>query len=90
MTSGGVLVVDQGEQKVLEGRVFVAALIGEGQGPVKRLFETARETRHRSALSVPGGRCMALRYFFSITHCSGCMCLRAKSMTRVTLVSATS
>jgi hypothetical protein len=29
-------------------------------------------------------------YFFSITHCSGCWCFRAKSITCVTLVSATS
>ena len=28
--------------------------------------------------------------FFSITHCSGCWCWRAKSMTCVTFVSATS
>jgi ATP-dependent Zn protease len=26
--------------------VFVVAFIGEGKSPVKRLFETARETRH--------------------------------------------
>src|SRR5262249_47506980 len=30
------------------------------------------------------------RHFFSITHWSGCWCLRAKSITCVTLVSATS
>ena len=30
------------------------------------------------------------RYFFSITHCNGCWCLRAKSITCVTLVSAIS
>jgi hypothetical protein len=29
-------------------------------------------------------------YFFSITHCKGCWCLRAKSITCVTLVSAIS
>ena len=29
-------------------------------------------------------------YFFSITHCRGCWCLRAKSITCVTLVSAIS
>src|SRR6266478_5625154 len=29
-------------------------------------------------------------YFFSITHCRGCWCLRAKSITWVTLVSAIS
>ena len=32
----------------------------------------------------------ALGYFFSITHCRGCWCLRAKSITCVTLVSAIS
>jgi hypothetical protein len=32
----------------------------------------------------------ARRYFFSITHCRGCWCLRAKSITCVTLVSAIS
>jgi hypothetical protein len=31
-----------------------------------------------------------LDYFFSITHCRGCWCLRAKSITCVTLVSAIS
>src|SRR5215510_7637652 len=30
------------------------------------------------------------RHFFSITHCRGCWCLRAKSITCVTFVSATS
>lgn len=30
---------------MLKGGVFVTALIGESQSPVKRLFETARETR---------------------------------------------
>ena len=29
-------------------------------------------------------------YFFSITHCRGCWCLRAKSITCVTFVSAIS
>ena len=42
-----------------------------------------------------GNRCRnvksaALGYFFSITHCRGCWCLRAKSITCVTLVSAIS
>src|SRR5262249_40371320 len=32
----------------------------------------------------------ACGYFFSITHCRGCWCLRAKSMTCVPLVSAIS
>ncbi len=40
-----VLVVDQRQQQVFQGGVFVTALVGQGQSPVKRLFETARETR---------------------------------------------
>ena len=32
----------------------------------------------------------AENYFFSITHCRGCWCLREKSMTCVTFVSAIS
>ena len=79
---GRVLVVDQGEQQVLERRVFVAALVGKREGPVEGLFEAARKARQ--------GRLWVESYFFSMTHCSGCWCLRAKSITCVTLVSATS
>ena len=43
---GGVLVVDQRQQKVLKRRVFVVALVGERQRTVKRLFEAAREGWH--------------------------------------------
>jgi len=35
---GGVLVVDQRQQEVLECRVFVMPFIGEGQGPVEGLL----------------------------------------------------
>ena len=42
---GCVLVVDQGEEQVLEGGVFVPALVGEGEGSVEGLFKTAREAR---------------------------------------------
>ena len=38
---GGVLVVDQRQQQMLERRIFVVALIGERQRPVERLFEAA-------------------------------------------------
>ena len=44
---GGVLIVDQREQKVLQRRVFVVAFVGERKRPVKRLFETAREGWHQ-------------------------------------------
>ena len=43
---GRVLVVDQGEQQMLERRIFVVPLIGERERPVKRLFEAARECWH--------------------------------------------
>lgn len=42
---GGILVVDQRQQQMLQCRIFMVALIGEREGPVKRLFEAARETR---------------------------------------------
>ena len=35
---GRVLVVDEGEEQVLERGVFVAALAGEGKGPMEGLF----------------------------------------------------
>ena len=38
----------------------------------------------------PGREGREVIYFFSITHCRGCWCLRAKSITWVTLVSAIS
>ena len=40
---GGILIVDQREQQVLESRVFVPALIGERQRTVQSLVEVARE-----------------------------------------------
>src|SRR5262249_9185304 len=91
---GGVLIVDQRQQQVLERGVFVVALVGERQGPMERLLEVARKSRHVSspgnALYGPGVPGFQRHHFFSITHCNGCWCLRAKSMTCVTLVSATS
>ena len=43
---GGVLIVDQRQQQMLQRRVFVVPLIGEGERPVERLFEAAREGWH--------------------------------------------
>ena len=40
-----VLVVDQGEQQVLERGVFVPPLAGEGEGAMEGLFEAARKAR---------------------------------------------
>ncbi len=42
-----VLIVEQGEQQVLERRVFVMALVGERQRAVQGLLEAARETGHQ-------------------------------------------
>ena len=42
---GRVLVVDEGEEEVLERGVFVPALAGERERPVEGLFETARKAR---------------------------------------------
>ena len=84
-----VLIFDQGEQQMLQRRIFVVAFIGERQRPVKRLFKAARERGHFNCSSFvldPSPR----NHFFSIMHCKGCWCLRAKSITCVTLVSATS
>ena len=47
---GRILVVDQREQQVLERGVFVVPFIGERQGPVERLLETAREMSASVAL----------------------------------------
>ena len=81
---GGVLVLDQRQQEMLERRVFVATLVGGGESAVEGLFEAAGEGWHDQFLAFPE------IHFFSITHCSGCWCLRAKSITCVTFVSATS
>ena len=41
-------VVDQRQQQMLEGRVFVSALVGERERSTKGLFERAGENRHRA------------------------------------------
>src|SRR6185312_16344192 len=81
---GGVLILDQREQQVLQRRVFVVALVRKRKRAVKRLLQTTRKGRH----SIPFRSFPT--HFFSITHCKGCWCLREKSITCVTLVSATS
>ena len=43
---GSILIIDQRQKQVLQRCVFVVAFIGERQGPMKRLFEAARESRH--------------------------------------------
>ena len=40
---GRVAVVDQREEQVLQRRVFLVALVGEGERAVKRLFEAIGE-----------------------------------------------
>ena len=49
---GRVLVVDQRQQQMLQRRVFVVALVGERERPVKRLLEAARESWHQSLTSL--------------------------------------
>jgi hypothetical protein len=44
------LVVDQGQEKVFEGCIFMAALARESEGSVKGLFKTARKARQRLVL----------------------------------------
>ena len=41
-----VLIVDQGEQQMLERRIFMVPLIGERQCTVERLFKAARKSGH--------------------------------------------
>src|SRR5215212_10742798 len=43
---GGVLVVHQGQQQVLERRVLVMTLVCEGERAMERLLETSRESWH--------------------------------------------
>ena len=43
---GGVLIVDEGEQQVLQRGVLVLTLVGVGDGAVERLFEVARKRGH--------------------------------------------
>ena len=74
---GGILVVDEGQKQVFERRVFVAGVRWPGPRRGGGPFRGC-------------GRMSAWAYSFSIVHCSGCWWLRAKSMTCVTLVSATS
>ena len=92
---GRVLILDQREQQMFERGVFVVPLVGERERPVERLFEAARKSWHYCLIchcriaAIPR-RLPPYSHFFSITHCRGCWCLRAKSITCVTLVSATS
>ena len=94
---GRILILEQREQQMLERRVFVVALVCEGERPMKRLFEAARKSWHydlvccRHCCGSPSSRSRPpYSHFFSITHWRGCWCLRAKSITCVTFVSATS
>ena len=67
----GVLIVDQRQQQMFQGRIFVVPLIGDGERPVERLLETARERWHQIPISFCIGR-LPNSHFFSITHCRGC------------------
>ena len=41
-------VVDQRQKQMLEGRIFMTALVGERERPTEGLFERAGENRHRA------------------------------------------
>ena len=72
---GRVLVVDQREQQMFKGRVFVVALVGDGEGAVEGLFETARKVGngpHRVRIRCVQACSSRPTHFFSMTHCSGC------------------
>ena len=59
----GVLIVDQRQQQVFQGRIFVVPLIGDGERPVERLLETARERWHQIPISFCIGRLPNLTFF---------------------------
>jgi hypothetical protein len=48
-----MLVVDQRDQKMFEGRILVPAAAGLPKGIVEGLFEFASKTRHLVMYSVP-------------------------------------
>ncbi len=68
---GRILIFDQRQQEMLQRRVFVVALIGESQRPMKRLFEAARERGHFNFSSFVLDA-SPRNHFFSIMHCKGC------------------
>ena len=43
---GGIAIIDQAQQQMLERGVFVMALVGDGERAMERLFEIAGEGRH--------------------------------------------
>ena len=57
-----VAVVKQRKEQMLQGRIFMAALIGVLQSAPQSLLKTCRKRSHLSPHS------------FSIVHCSGCSC----------------
>ena len=98
---GRVLILDQRQQQMFQRGVFVVALVRERERAVQGLFEAAGKSWHYALIVLvlpivvrrrPAPRSSPAPYshFFSITHCRGCWCLRAKSITCVTFVSATS
>ena len=59
----GVLIVDQRQQQVFQGGIFVMPLIGDGKRPVERLLEAARESWHQIPISFCIGRPPTLTFF---------------------------
>ena len=64
--------------------MVLPTFVRQAQRAVQALFQIFRQHSRNSR------RRSASTYSFSSVHCSGCWCLRARSMTWVTLVSATS
>jgi len=46
-----ILVFDHGEQQVLQRRIFMMALVGKRERPMKRLFKAAGERGHSRSSS---------------------------------------
>src|ERR1035437_5741826 len=57
------LIVDQRQQQMFQGRIFVMPLIGDGERPVERLLEAARERWHQISISICIGRPPNLTFF---------------------------
>ena len=51
-----MLIVDQRDQEMFEGRILVPPAAGLSQCVVESLFEFASETRHLAGYSVPAGK----------------------------------
>ena len=60
---GGVRIVDHRQQQMLQRRIFMVSLIGEGERPMERLFKAARKSRHQSSIPICIERSPNLTFF---------------------------